>query len=47
MSEIHYRTCNICEAMCGLAIEHSDGEIISIRGDKNDPFSEGYFCTKV
>jgi anaerobic selenocysteine-containing dehydrogenase len=32
--------------MCGLAIEHDNGEIISIRGDKADPFSQGYFCTK-
>jgi anaerobic selenocysteine-containing dehydrogenase len=44
--ETHYRTCNICEAMCGLAIEHRDGEVLSIRGDKDDPFSRGHLCPK-
>ncbi|MFW2388452.1 MAG: molybdopterin-dependent oxidoreductase, partial [Polyangiales bacterium] len=42
----HYRTCNICEAMCGLAIEHRDGKVLSIRGDKDDPFSKGHLCPK-
>ena len=42
----HYRTCNLCEAMCGLEIEHSDGKIISIKGDKKDVFSKGHICPK-
>jgi anaerobic selenocysteine-containing dehydrogenase len=42
----HYRTCNICEAMCGLEIKHQDGEILSIKGDKDDPFSRGHICPK-
>jgi len=42
----HYRTCNICEAMCGLEIRHRDQEILSIRGDKDDPFSKGHICPK-
>jgi len=42
----HYRTCNICEAMCGLEIQHRDGEILSIKGDKDDPFSRGHICPK-
>ncbi len=48
MSEIqrHYRTCNICEAMCGLVIEHRGREILSIKGDKEDPFSQGHICPK-
>jgi len=45
-TETHYRTCNICEAMCGLAIEHRDGQVLSIRGDKDDPFSKGHVCPK-
>ncbi|MEO6588109.1 MAG: molybdopterin-dependent oxidoreductase [Pyrinomonadaceae bacterium] len=45
MSKKHYRTCNLCEAICGIEIEH-DGEIISIKGDKNDPFSRGHICPK-
>ena len=48
MSEIktHYRNCNICEAMCGLEIKYQDKEIISIKGDQQDPFSQGYNCPK-
>jgi len=48
MSEIktHYRNCNICEAMCGLEIKYKDKEIMSIKGDQQDPFSKGYNCPK-
>lgn len=46
MSELHYRTCNLCEAMCGLEIEHRDGEVLAIRGDRSDPFSRGHICPK-
>jgi anaerobic selenocysteine-containing dehydrogenase len=48
MSDIrtHHRTCNICEAMCGLEIQHRNGEILSIKGDKDDPFSRGHICPK-
>ena len=46
MSEFHYRTCNLCEAVCGIEIEHADGEILAIKGDKNDPFSRGHICPK-
>ncbi len=43
---IHYRACNLCEAICGLAIEVHDGAIVSIRGDRDDPFSRGHICPK-
>lgn len=48
MSEIkaHHRTCNICEAMCGLEIEYQNQQILSIKGDKKDPFSQGHICPK-
>lgn len=42
----HYRTCNLCEAMCGIEINLRGDEILSIRGDKNDPFSQGHICPK-
>lgn len=44
--QTHYRTCNICEAMCGLEIKHQDGNILSIKGDQEDPFSRGHICPK-
>lgn len=46
MSERHFRTCNLCEAICGVEIEHRNGRVTSIRGDKDDPFSRGHICPK-
>lgn len=45
-SRLHYRGCNLCEAMCGLEIEFNGKDIIAIRGDKDDPFSKGHICPK-
>src|SRR6476646_3064065 len=42
----HYRSCTLCEATCGVAIEVEGEEVISIRGDDQDPFSKGYICPK-
>src|SRR5215469_4515261 len=45
-----YRTvhhvCPFCEATCGLAIEVAGDSIVSVRGDKDDPFSRGFICPK-
>ena len=48
MKEIktHYRTCNLCESMCGLEIKYQNKTVISIKGDKNDPLSNGHICPK-
>lgn len=42
----HYRTCNLCESMCGLEIKYIDTTVISIKGDKKDPLSRGHICPK-
>ncbi len=42
----HYRTCHLCEAICGVEIRLRGNEIISIRGDPDDPFSRGHICPK-
>ena len=44
--EKHFRNCNLCEAICGIEITHEDGKILSIVGDKLDPFSRGHICPK-
>lgn len=44
--QIHFRTCNLCEAMCGIEVKHDGDKVLSIKGDKNDPFSQGYICPK-
>ena len=42
----HFRTCHLCEAMCGIAIDLEGDRIVAIRGDKDDPFSRGHVCPK-
>jgi anaerobic selenocysteine-containing dehydrogenase len=44
--QTHYRTSNLCEAICGIEIKVAGERIVSIRGDKDDPFSRGYICPK-
>jgi len=45
-----YRTCTLCEATCGLALEverGADGERVrAVRPDPDDPISKGYACPK-
>ena len=45
-THIHHRTCSICEAMCGIVIEHRDGEVLSIKPDREDVLSRGHICPK-
>jgi anaerobic selenocysteine-containing dehydrogenase len=44
----HLRLCPFCEQNCGTVVkfDHKAKRIISIRGDKDDPFSKGYICAK-
>jgi anaerobic selenocysteine-containing dehydrogenase len=46
MTATHYRTCNLCEAMCGVEVEIDGDEVVSIRGDEDDVFSRGHICPK-
>ena len=41
-----FRTCPLCEATCGLAIEVVDDQIVRIRGDRDDVLSKGFICPK-
>ncbi len=42
----HFRTCHLCEALCGIEVRVHGTEIVSIRGDGADPFSRGHICPK-
>ncbi len=42
----HYRTCNLCEAMCGVQITTENERITRIQGDPEDPLSAGHICPK-
>jgi anaerobic selenocysteine-containing dehydrogenase len=46
MPRTAFRTCSLCEAMCGLKIEVDGDRIVSVRGDPDDVFSRGYVCPK-
>jgi anaerobic selenocysteine-containing dehydrogenase len=46
MTKTVYRTCTLCEAACGLAIDVDDGRVVAVRGDEDDVASRGYLCAK-
>jgi len=41
-----HKTCNLCEATCGLLIEVADNRVVRIRADEDDAFSRGHICPK-
>ncbi|NKZ03249.1 molybdopterin dinucleotide binding domain-containing protein [Actinomadura latina] len=42
-----FRTCPLCEALCGLELTLDDaGTITRVRGDEKDPFSRDFICPK-
>jgi anaerobic selenocysteine-containing dehydrogenase len=41
-----YRTCPICEAICGLELAIEDERIVRVRGDREHVFSKGFLCPK-
>ncbi|HKI50034.1 MAG TPA: molybdopterin-dependent oxidoreductase, partial [Desulfobacteria bacterium] len=45
-TRIAYRTCPFCESTCGLKITLQGGHAVSVEGDKDDVFSNGYLCSK-
>ena len=45
MKTVH-RTCNVCEAMCGMVLEVEDNRITSAKPDPDDVFSRGHICPK-
>ena len=43
---LHFVTCTLCEATCGVVVTTRGAEVVSIRGDQDDPFSRGHICPK-
>ncbi len=43
---VSYRSCNLCEAICGIEVRHCEDKVLSIKGDKKDPLSRGHICPK-
>ena len=42
----HFRTCPLCEAMCGLEVSVENERVTAIRPDEQDVWSRGYICPK-
>jgi len=45
---LHLRSCAFCEAACGIRVtaDHATRAILDVRGDPDDPFSQGFVCPK-
>ncbi len=41
-----FRSCPLCEAICGLELQFEAEKLVAIRGDDADPFSRGHICPK-
>jgi len=39
-------TCVLCANVCGLEVRVENNRIVKVRGDKDNPRSEGYVCRK-
>jgi anaerobic selenocysteine-containing dehydrogenase len=46
MAQRSFRACPLCEATCGIVVETEGRQVLSVRGDDKDPFSQGYICPK-
>lgn len=44
--KLQYQSCTICEALCGIVIATKGEQIVSIKGDADDPLSKGHICPK-
>jgi anaerobic selenocysteine-containing dehydrogenase len=47
-TQVVYRSCNLCEAHCGVAVtvDRAANRVLDIRGDRDDVLSRGYVCPK-
>jgi len=42
----HKSFCRFCHVFCGVEVDVRDGRAIAIRGDRDNPISQGYTCPK-
>ena len=38
--------CRFCHVFCGVEVDVKDGKAIAVRGDRDNPISQGYTCPK-
>src|SRR5947209_16131266 len=46
MASARLHTCMLCEAVCGISVETEGNDVVSVRGDADDPFRRGHICPK-
>jgi anaerobic selenocysteine-containing dehydrogenase len=46
MPETRKTFCRFCHVFCGLEVDTEDNRVIAVRGDYDNPVSEGYTCPK-
>lgn len=46
MPTTHHHSCTLCEATCGITVTVEGDRVVGIRGDSDDPISQGYICPK-
>jgi anaerobic selenocysteine-containing dehydrogenase len=46
MPETKKTFCRFCHVFCGLEVDVEDNRVIGVRGDHDNPVSEGYTCPK-
>ncbi len=42
----HVTYCRICEPLCGMVVTVADGQVVDVKGDPDNPATEGYLCSK-
>jgi anaerobic selenocysteine-containing dehydrogenase len=46
MPETKKTFCRFCHVFCGLEVDVADNRVVAVRGDHDNPVSEGYTCPK-
>ena len=46
MIETRKSFCRFCHVFCGVEVDIEDGRVVDIRGDRDNPVSQGYTCLK-
>lgn len=46
MLETKKTFCRFCHVFCGLEVDVEDNRVVAVRGDRDNPVSEGYTCPK-
>ncbi|MBM4245803.1 MAG: oxidoreductase [Deltaproteobacteria bacterium] len=46
MLETKKSFCRFCHVFCGVEVDVADGRVIAVRGDRDNPVSQGYTCLK-